>query len=180
MTVYGSYTDENGKVKLKKYAGNYKKTSSTIFDYIVPSATTQVNITGLDIVADGGLYEITIQGGVYDYLYMRVNNNSSSIYYDRYNVFRDSPLSTYLSAQTAFIACADTNIAKIYVGLYNGDSVRMFGEGQGIVSGQYSTFLTMGMSSTTTGNITSIQLFSGESQIQAGTRITVKKVYEEV
>ena len=146
--------------------------------YTVPSNTTQVNITGLDIRADGGLYEITIHGLIDDYLYMRVNNNTSTAYYDRLNVFRDSPISQYQAAQTAFIAGGYTQVGKIYLYVREDSGVGIFAEGSGINSGQYSTYLSMGLSNISAygDNVTSVQLFSGTNKITAGTKFIIKKL----
>ena len=152
-------------------------TSQKIVDYIVPSNTSLINITNLDIVADGGVYEITINGLIDDYIYMNVNNNNSSSHNIRINIFRDSPLSQYQASQPYFIAGCNTRVGKIY--LYaQGSLVGIFTEGQGVTSGQYATYLTMGLGdiSSYNNNVTSIQLGAGTNKITAGTRITVKKL----
>jgi hypothetical protein len=153
--------------------------NNIIVDYTVPSDTSQVNIDGLDIIGDGGVYEISFYShlGMNDYLYMRFNNKADAGYYDRYNTFMDSPISRYLAAQSSFVVGAFPKIANItllYFGSNAGNGVGVYANGQGIVSGQYATFLTMGNSSSDT-NITSIQLFSMNSNIPAGTRIIVKR-----
>lgn len=156
-----------------------EESSSVIVDYIVPSNTSQVNITGLDIIGDGGVYEISFYShlGMNDYLYMRFNNKADAGYYDRYNTFMDNPISRYLASQSSFVVGAFPKIANItllYFGSNAGNGVGVYANGQGIVSGQYATFLTMGNSSSDT-NITSIQLFSMNSNIPAETRIIVKR-----
>lgn len=151
-----------------------EESSSIVVDYIVPSDTTQVNITGLDIIGDGNVYKISVHSPVQigDWLYMRFNNRNDARYYDRYNTFQDNPLSVYLGSQSAFIVGAYPRIVNIILQDFDGN-VSAYADGAGLVNGQYATFLTMGFSNDTT-NITSIQLFSGAS-IPAGTRIIVRK-----
>ena len=143
--------------------------------YTVPSNTTQVNITGLDLKGDGNVYEIYFYSPsqIEDWLYLRFNNRNNGRYYDRYNTFQDNPLSAYLASQSAFVAGAYPRIAKITLEQF-GDNVSLYANGAGLVNGQYATFLTVGYSSDTS-NITSIQLFSGTNKILADTKIIVRK-----
>jgi hypothetical protein len=152
-------------------------TKQKIFDYTVPSATTQVNITGLDLIGDGNIYEIYFCGiyNMEDYLYLRTNNRADARYYTRYNTFMDNPKSAYLSAQTSMVAGCFPTIAKITLQQFE-NYIQLFSTGQGIVSGQYATYLTMGRC-VDDENVESIQLFTLNGQpIRAGTRIVIYKL----
>lgn len=166
------------KTNLLPSKANTSNVSRLIADYTLSSASSSINLTGLDLMADGGVYDVVVhyKTNAGCDANVRVNNISSGVY-------RTIQLQGYTGGGVSF--GGGKNSTNFPAGsVFANDSILSFTLSQTSTSFAQYTFTTVSNDSNTvyyragggmvslSSNITSITLNTG-SPIQAGARIRI-------
>ena len=145
------------------------KNSLLVADYTVPEDTTYVTFDSLDIVEDGGIYDIAISGNTDGDIIMHVNGvntgyyYSGALYHGSWTTYNAYGTSSFLITTGGYVSNITLQLAMRILSLNSLSSV--------ILSGSYGIFINQGRL-LNTDNVTRITL---SGTINAGTSIKIYK-----
>jgi microcystin-dependent protein len=164
------------------------KSSRAVIDYTIPTDTTAVTISGLDLLADGGVYDVIITGNTDNanarYIYGRMNNISTASYSHKFIQIDTVLTSSFTTAKTECIIgvvhgvaqVANTSEFRLSLEQYTGSGNRSVN-----CSAEYAYSAIWEKSidtfyNSTVFNLTSLYIYlAGADKMKAGTRIKIYK-----
>ena len=147
------------------------KSGLLVCDYTVPSDTSSITINGLDLVADGGVYDIVFAGGsVNGDLYLQTNSVTSGYYYSGFRFHIGSMTRRVYYGASEFLIGESSYNGVITMQVSN-NTVYIDVHSSVVRSGDYGNFINNGFAPVS--NLTSIKIYA--TTIYAGMNFKIYK-----